>query len=67
LPFPSPGDNPNPGIEPGTPTLPVDSLPSEPPRKSQDRVGMTSKAKREGEKLPREKGDWRFTLSLFIG
>ena len=28
--FPSPGDLPNPGIEPGCPTLQVDSLPSEP-------------------------------------
>ena len=30
LPFPSPGDLPNPGIEPGSPTLQVDSLPAEP-------------------------------------
>ena len=30
LPFPSPGDLPNPGIEPGSPTLKADSLPSEP-------------------------------------
>ena len=28
LPFPSPGDLPNPGIEPGSPTLQIDSLPS---------------------------------------
>ena len=28
--FPSPGDLPNPGIEPRSPTLPADSLPSEP-------------------------------------
>ena len=28
--FPSPGDVPNPGIEPGSPALQVDSLPSEP-------------------------------------
>ena len=27
LPFPSPGDIPNPGIEPESPVLPVDSLP----------------------------------------
>ena len=33
LPFPSPGDLPNPGIEPGSPTLQADSLPSEPPGK----------------------------------
>ena len=33
LPFPSPGDLPNPGIEPGPPTLQADTLPSEPPGK----------------------------------
>ena len=31
LPFLSPGDLPNPGIEPRSPTLQADSLPSEPP------------------------------------
>ena len=31
LPFPSPGDLPNPGVEPGSPALQADSLPSEPP------------------------------------
>ena len=31
LPFPSPGDLPNPGIEPRSPTLQADSLPAEPP------------------------------------
>ena len=31
LPFPSPGDLPNPGIEPGSPTLQADALTSEPP------------------------------------
>ena len=30
LPFPSPGDLPNSGIEPGSPALQADSLPSEP-------------------------------------
>ena len=30
LPFPSPGDLPDPGIKPGFPTLQADSLPSEP-------------------------------------
>ena len=34
LPFPSPGDLPNPGIEPGSPTLQADSLLSEPPEKA---------------------------------
>ena len=31
LPFPSPGDVPDPGLEPGSPTLQADALPSEPP------------------------------------
>ena len=31
LSFPSPGDLPNPGIQPGSPTLQADSLLSEPP------------------------------------
>ena len=33
LPFPSPGDLPNPGIEPRSPALRADALPSEPPGK----------------------------------
>ena len=33
LPFPSPGDLPNPGIEPGSSALQADSLPSEPQKK----------------------------------
>ena len=31
FPCPSPGDLPHPGIDPGSPTLQADSLPSEPP------------------------------------
>ena len=33
LPFSSPGDLPNPGIEPGSPALQADALPSEQPGK----------------------------------
>ena len=33
LPFPSPGDLPNSGIEPRSPALQMDAVPSEPPRK----------------------------------
>ena len=33
LPFPSPGDLPNPGIEPRSPALQADTLPPEPPGK----------------------------------
>ena len=36
LPFPSPGDLPNPGIEPGSPALRADALPSEPRGKPQN-------------------------------
>ena len=35
LPFPSPGDLPDPGIEPGSPALEADALNSEPPGKPQ--------------------------------
>ena len=35
VPFPSPGDLPNPGIESGSPTLQADTIPSEPPGKPQ--------------------------------
>ena len=35
LPFPSPGDPPNPGIKPRSPTLQANALPSEPPGKSE--------------------------------
>ena len=33
MPFPSPGDLPDPGIEPGSPALQTDTLTSEPPGK----------------------------------
>ena len=36
LPFPSPGDLPDPGIEPGSPTLQADALPSEPPGEARE-------------------------------
>ena len=36
LPLPSPGDLPDPGIEPGSPALQADSLPFEPPGKPLD-------------------------------
>ena len=37
LPFPSAGDLPNPGIEPGSPALQADALPSEPQEKDYPR------------------------------
>ena len=38
LPFPSPGDLPDPGIEPRSPALQADALTSEPPGKGEYRV-----------------------------
>ena len=39
LPWPPPGDLPNPEIEPGSPALQADSLPSEPPGKPGSGLG----------------------------
>ena len=38
-PFPPPGDLPNPGIKPRSPTLKADSLPAEPPGKPKNLPG----------------------------
>ena len=43
LPFPSPGDLPNPGIEPWSPTLQADALLSEPPGKPKEDIQMVNK------------------------
>ena len=43
LPFPSPEDLPDPGIEPGSPTLQADALPSEPPGKPGGRLSSLSR------------------------
>ena len=39
LPVPSPGDLPDPGIEPRSPALQADALPSEPPGKPKEKEG----------------------------
>ena len=44
LPFPSPGDLPNPGIEPRSPSLQADALPSELPGKPKVKVTYLSPA-----------------------
>ena len=51
LPFPSPGNLPDPEIEPRFPTLQEDSLPSEPLRKPWNEVGQMIKMKRETKDL----------------
>ena len=40
LPFPSPGDLPDPGIEPGSPALEADALTSEPPGKPKTKQSL---------------------------
>ena len=45
LPFPSPGDLPNPGIEPRSPALRADALPSEPPGKPYSLYAAAAAAK----------------------
>ena len=45
LPFPSPGDLPNPGIEARSPRLQVDSLPVEPPGKPLIKEGKNKSAR----------------------
>ena len=52
LPFPSPGDLLDPGIEPGSPTLEADALTSEPPGKME-----VSLSKRQ--QLVMEREAWR--------
>ena len=55
LPFPSPGDLPDPGIEPGCPALQADSLPSEPPGKPQQKgVCANIEAEASLERIDRE-------------
>ena len=46
LPFPTPGDLPIPGIESRSPTLPEDSLPSQPPGKPFTQNDYYQKSKR---------------------
>ena len=49
--FPSPGDLPNPGIQPRSPALEADALTSEPPGKHNQINKFFNKKKKEGIKL----------------
>ena len=52
LPFPSPGDLPDPGIEPGSSASQADALPSEPPGKPfSSQVNVSSLRKHPGHPL----------------
>ena len=52
LPFPSPGDLPDPGIEPGAPALEADTLPSEPPGKSSISMSILFQQRRRWHPTP---------------
>ena len=54
FPFASPGDLPNPGIEPGSPALQSDALPSERPGKPKEGINLI-KRKKNPEKWGRAK------------
>ena len=45
MPLPSPGDLPDPGIEPGSPTLQADALQSEPPGEPMYSIAAAAAAK----------------------
>ena len=49
--FPPPGDLPNPGIEPGSPTFQADTLTSKPPESEEELKSLLMKVKEESEKV----------------
>ena len=61
VPCPPPGDLPNPGIEPGSPTLQADSLPSEPPGKPKWQNHVTNYTAEEN---PKNRGSLHAKLPL---
>ena len=52
LPFPSPGELPDPGIQPGSPALQAGALPSEPPGKQRFIIANKTDPKRGYAKIP---------------
>ena len=69
LPFPSPGDLPDPGIEPGSPALQADSLPTAPPGKAwaQDIAQHSqSQTRREEETFSGNSGLAIFAVMIFL-
>ena len=58
-PFPSPGDLPNPGIKPRSPTWQADSLPAEPQGKPhQKEVGQNIKDKKRDKRVKDRDKSW---------
>ena len=54
MPFPSPGDLPNPGIEPRSPELHADALTSEPPAQIREAEDIKKRWQEYTEKLPKK-------------
>ena len=63
LPFPSPGDLPNPGIEPRSPALQADALTSEPPGKPE----LPRKINYHNHQLVDVYTGYGFRKTLFLG
>ena len=55
-----PGDIPNPGIEPGSPALQANCLPSEPPGKPDVGLNYSGGKKKEGKKGRIENIFWKY-------
>ena len=66
LPFPSPGDLPNSGIEPGLPALQADSLPCEPLGKPHFRWAYANHRSLQIAALPSARGEGAREKSLII-
>ena len=67
LPFPSPRDLPNPGIEPGSPALQADTLLSEPPGKPSVISKATTKLYKEHVTQRNQRSQWHPTPALLPG
>ena len=67
LPFPAPEDLPNPGIEPGFPTLEADTLTSEPPGKPSGTLSIRSNSSRDASYSANELCVWELAKVWKLG
>ena len=69
LPFPSPGNLPDPGFEPGSPALQADSLLSESPEKPSFHYTNVLRASSQEGNAKTQKSEWwtKYTLSILEG
>ena len=66
LPFPSPGDLPNPGMEPGSPALQADSLPSKPQKLVKMEGIKKDQIRADKERLMKCREVWQFGECFII-